>query len=78
MSRKKTAKKTNTHTNWNQTEHKDIKQKNKTIPTIEQNQTGKQNGISDLYFVDWSDKTPETENGRMNSGYEYACKCKKH
>lgn len=38
----------------------------------------KQNGISDLYFVDWSDKTPETENGRMNSGYEYACKCKKH
>ena len=38
----------------------------------------KQKGISDLYLVDWSDKMTETENGRMNSGYEYASKCKKH
>ena len=31
-----------THTNWNQTEHNDIKEKNRTTPTTEQNQTGKQ------------------------------------
>ena len=55
---KKTAKKTNTHTNWNQTEHKDIKRKNKTTPTTEQNQIGKQKRkITDMQIKVWKETT---------------------